>query len=231
MAQNTEQSTWVFIAAYNEEQKIASVIDDVKTITPNVIVVDDCSADRTGKIAKDHGAIVLRHVINRGKGAAIRTGTQYALSHGAEIIIHFDADGQHHAFDIPALIKPISEGRADIVLGSRFLDESKTNASPVRRMVLRLGVYFTWFFSGIKLTDAHNGMRAFSRHAAQAIVLTEDRFAYASELIDEIRRNTLRFCEVPVTISYTDYSRAKGQRSLNALVIGWKMIWKKLFLG
>ncbi len=231
MQNETMQSPWVFIAAYNEEQTIGGVIDDVKTIIPNVIVVDDCSQDRTGKIASDHGAVVLRHTINRGKGAAIRTGTQYALSRGAKAIIHFDADGQHHAFDIPSLIKPITEGRADIVLGSRFLDESQTNVSIVRKCVLHLGRYFTWFFSGIKLTDAHNGMRAFSRHAAETIVLTEDRFAYASELIDEIRRHALRFCEVPVTISYTDYSRAKGQHSLNALVIGWKMIWKKLFLG
>ncbi len=224
MQNETEQSTWVFIAAYNEEQTIGGVIDDVKTITAKVIVVDDCSTDRTAKLARDHGAVVLRHVINRGKGAAIRTGTQYALARGADIIVHFDADGQHHAFDIPALIKPIIERQADIVLGSRFLEESETNVSAVRKFVLHLGRYFTWFFSGIKLTDAHNGMRAFSRYAAQTIVLTEDRFAYASELIDEIRRHTLRFCEVPVTISYTDYSRAKGQRSLNALVIGWKMI-------
>lgn len=226
-----ETQPWIFIAAYNEESTIGGVIDDCLRVTKHIVVVDDCSSDATADSVRRKGVVVLRHCINRGKGAAIRTGTAYALSHGAQVIVHFDADGQHHASDIPALINPLIEGRADVVLGSRFLDESKTNASAIRKAVLRLGVYFTWFFSGIKLTDAHNGMRAFSRHAAQSIVLTEDRFAYASELIDEIRRLKLKYCEVPVTITYTDYSRAKGQRSWNALMIGWKMIWKKLFLG
>ena len=226
-----QSSVWAFIAAYNEESTIGAVIDDVQSITSNIVVVDDCSTDQTAEIARRKGAHVLRHCINRGKGAAIRTGTAYALSHGADVIVHFDADGQHHAFDIPTLITPIERGVADVVLGSRFLKESQTNASTLRKIVLRLGRYFTWFLSGIRLTDAHNGMRAFSRTAAQKIILTEDRFAYASELIDEIRRTGLRYCEVPVTISYTDYSRAKGQRSFNAVLIGWKMIWKKLFLG
>jgi len=224
-------SFWVFIAAYNEESAIAEVLDDVLAVTSHIVVVDDCSSDRTAEIARRKGVVVLSHCINRGKGAAIRTGTEYALSRGADIIVHFDADGQHHAFDIARVIQPICDGVADIVLGSRFLEESQTNIGPARRVVLRMGRYFTWFFSGIRLTDAHNGLRAFSRKAAQSIILTEDRFAYASELIDEIRRLKLRYHEVPVTISYTDYSRAKGQRSWNAIAIGLKMIWKKLFLG
>ncbi len=221
-------NAWVFIAAWNEEQTIGAVIDDVKTVSSNIVVVDDCSRDRTGEIAKAHGATVLRHVINRGKGAAIRTGTEHALTHGADFVIHFDADGQHHAKDISALVAPIERGTADVVLGSRFLEGAITNASPLRTFVLKLGVFFTWWMSGIRLSDAHNGLRALSRRAAEQIVLTEDRFAYASELIDEIRRLKLRYAEVPVTITYTDYSRQKGQRSRNALSIGLKMIWKKL---
>lgn len=225
-------NTWVFIAAYNEEQTIGRVIDDIKTVTNppigGIIVVDDCSHDRTGEIALAHGAHVLRHILNRGKGAAIRTGTAYALAHGADIVVHFDADGQHHAQDIPSLIIPIEQGDADVVLGSRFLKGARTNASLFRTFVLKLGIFFTWWMSGIRLSDAHNGLRAFSRQAAEQIVLTEDRFAYASELIDEIRRLKLRYVEVPVTITYTDYSRQKGQRSRNALSIGLKMIWKKL---
>lgn len=219
---------WVFVAAYNEERTIGAVIDDVKTITPNIVVVDDCSSDNTGAIAKEHGAIVLRHALNRGKGAAIRTGTAYALSHGADIVVHFDADGQHHAKDIHALVMPIENGYADVCLGSRFLENSVTNISKIRKMLLKTGILFTWWMSGVRLTDAHNGLRAFSRNAAERIVIAEDRFAYASELVDEIRRLKLRYAEIPVTITYTDYSRAKGQRSANALNIGLKMIWKKL---
>ncbi len=224
-------NTWVFIAAYNEEQTISAVIDDVKTETSRIVVVDDCSTDRTGDSARAKGVVVLRHIMNRGKGAALRTGTEYALAHGADIIVHFDADGQHHAHDIPSLVAPIASGHADVVLGSRFLKDSQTNISLVRKTILQLGIFFTWFLSGIRLSDAHNGLRAFSRTAAEQIIITEDRFAYASELVDEIRRLQLRYREVPVTISYTDYSRMKGQRSFNALAIGLKMIWKKLFLG
>lgn len=219
---------WIFIAAYNEEQTIGQVIDDCKTITPHIVVVDDCSHDYTGKIAAARGAIVLRHVINRGKGAAIRTGTAYALAHGADIIVHCDADGQHHTADIPSLIAPITVGTVDVALGSRFLEGARTNISYARKAILKAGIFFTWWMSGIQLSDAHNGLRAFSRDAAKNIIVTEDRFAYASELIDEIRRLKLRYREIPVTITYTDYSRAKGQRSINALAIGWKMIWKKL---
>lgn len=221
-------NTWVFIAAYNEDRTIGAVIDDVKSVASNIVVVDDCSVDRTGDIARQHGAVVLRHILNRGKGAAIRTGTSYALAHGADIIVHFDADGQHHASDIPALMALLVRGEADVVLGSRFLEDSITNVSTTRKLLLKLGIFFTWWMSGIRLTDAHNGMRAFSRRAAEQIIITEDRFAYASELIDEIRRLKLRYAEVPVTITYTDYSRQKGQRSINAVAIGLKMIWKKL---
>ncbi|MBI4599515.1 glycosyltransferase family 2 protein [Candidatus Uhrbacteria bacterium] len=227
----TKSLVWIFIAAYNEEATIGAVIDDCLGVTSAIVVVDDCSTDTTVDIAHRKGVVVLCHCINRGKGAAIRTGTAYALSQGADIIVHFDADGQHHAFDIPRLIQPILGGRVDVVLGSRFLNGASTNISPARRAVLRLGSYFTWFFSGIRLSDAHNGLIAFSRTAARTIVFTEDRMAYASELIDEIRRLKIRYCEEPVTITYTDYSRGKGQRSSNALAIGWKMIWKKLFLG
>lgn len=219
---------WTFIAAYNEDRTIGAVIDDVKSVASNIVVVDDCSVDRTGDIARQHGAVVLQHILNRGKGAAIRTGTSYALAHGADIIVHFDADGQHHASDIPALMVPLVRGEADVVLGSRFLEDSITNVSTTRKLLLKLGIFFTWWMSGIRLTDAHNGMRAFSRRAAEQIIITEDRFAYASELIDEIRRLKLRYAEVPVTITYTDYSRQKGQRSINAVAIGLKMIWKKL---
>lgn len=223
-----ESMIWILVAAYNEEQTVGAVIDDVKMVTPTIVVVDDCSIDRTGDIARQHGAVVLRHILNRGKGAAIRTGTAYALAHGADIIVHFDADGQHHAKDILALITPLVRGEVDAVLGSRFLQDSITNVPGTRRAILKLGAFFTWWMSGIRLSDAHNGMRAFSRRAAEQIIITEDRFAYASELIDEIRRLKLRYMEVPVTITYTDYSRSKGQRSANAIAIGIKMIWKKL---
>ncbi len=220
----------VFIAAYNEEKMIEYVIDDVRTITSNIIVVDDGSTDSTYQRAQQKGVVVLRHCMNRGKGVAIRTATQYALENGVDILVHFDADGQHHANDIPKLIEPILKGKADVVLGSRFLHPEDSNAPFWRKFMLKGAILFSWIFSGIMLSDAHNGLRAFNRHALKSIIIREDGFTYASEILDEIRRLTLRYAEVPVTITYSDYSLHKGQSSWNAIRIALRLFWRTFFL-
>ena len=114
--------TYVVIPAYNEEQKIGEIIKDVQKMCSSVIVVDDGSADATYEVARREGAIVLRHLVNRGQGAALQTGITYALRNGADSIVTFDADGQHDTDDIERLIEPILQREADVVLGSRFLE-------------------------------------------------------------------------------------------------------------
>ena len=216
------------LPAYNEAAVISDVIARLNAFVDRVVVVDDGSSDSTGDLAKRAGAFVVRHLINRGQGAALETGTRLALDFGADVIIHFDADGQHDSKDIAAMIAPITERQMDVVLGSRFL--GKAVSFPIgRRLILHLGILFTCFFSGLKLTDVHNGFRAFSRAAAMQISLTHDGMAHASEILDIIADKNLRYVEVPVTIHYTAYSLGRGQGSGNAVQIVWRLLINKFF--
>lgn len=212
------QHLWIVIPAYNEGEVLRSVVAGVTQLYGNVIVIDDCSRDDTSSAACAGGAVVLRHPINLGQGAALETGIRYALSRGAEIIVTFDADGQHQVADIAVLMKRQAETGADIVIGSRFLGQAM-GMPWLRRCVLRLAVIFTRITSGVSLTDAHNGFRLFTRRAAERIRIGQNRMAHASEIIDKIGALGLSVVEAPVTILYTEYSLRKGQRLGNAVNI------------
>lgn len=209
---------FVIIPAYNEGPAIEAVVREVAALYPNVVVVDDGSSDDTFDVARRNAGHVLRHIVNRGQGAALQTGMDYALRRGAQFVVSFDADGQHRVEDIEALVAPIHHGRCDICLGSRFLGRA-VDMPLRRRIMLRFAVLFTRVVSRTKLTDTHNGLRAFSRRAAERINLTLDRMAHASEMIDLIRQSGLAFIEVPVQVRYTEYSRAKGQTTRGAVRI------------
>jgi len=224
---DVRRAVFVVIPAYNESARVGEVIREVRGHYPNVVAVDDGSADNTAAQALAAGAAVLVHVVNRGQGAALQTGIDYALRQGAEYIVTFDSDGQHRVADIAALIAPIREGRWDISLGSRFLGGVE-NIPPGRKLLLRAGVLFTRVMSQVNITDTHNGLRAFSRRAALRIRITLDRMAHASEIIDEIRETQLPYGEVPVHIRYTDYSRAKGQSGFGAIKILFHYFFKRL---
>jgi polyprenyl-phospho-N-acetylgalactosaminyl synthase len=225
-----EKKIFIVIAAYNEEKSIANVIASLTHEGyRNIVVVDDGSADRTYEAASKKGIYVIRHIINRGQGAALKTGIDFSLSRGADIIVTFDADGQHVPADIKRIVAPVLSGSADVALGSRFLAGSKTNVSPLRRLYLKLGVLTFLVLYGIRLTDSHNGLRAMSRHAAEAIEIKCDRMEHASEIVDQIKKKRLRYKEVPVEIRYTEYSLKHGQNYLtNSFNILFRMIFKKL---
>lgn len=206
------------IAAFNEARAIEAVVRDLRPHVGEVIVVDDGSSDATAEVARRAGAVVIRHAINRGQGAALQTGITAALARGAAIVVTFDADGQHVASDVPKLVEPVAGGRADVALGSRFLGGA-SNVPAMRRLLLKGAVVFTRLTSGLHLTDAHNGLRALSRKAAGTIRIRQDRMAHASEIVSEIRRHGLKFVEVPITVLYTEYSRAKGQSAFGAFRI------------
>jgi polyprenyl-phospho-N-acetylgalactosaminyl synthase len=218
---------WIVVAAYNEAGVIADVVRPLVSEGYAVVVVDDGSIDDTAKLARAAGAAMLRHAINRGQGAALQSGLRYALERGARIVITFDADGQHAVEDLPRLLEPILESEADVVLGSRFLEHTAA-VPPIRRLLLRAAVVFTGVASGVTLTDAHNGMRALTRRAAEQVDLRLDRMAHASEIIDQIARLRLRVVEVPVAIRYTPYSLSKGQRAGNAVRIAWDYLFSKM---
>jgi len=217
----------VVIAAYNEEKKIKAVVDSVAKYADLIVVVDDGSKDKTSHVVNNKKAVVLRHCINLGQGAALQTGFEYAKKLDPDVVVTYDADGQFLAEEITSIIKPILDKKTDVVLGSRFLGKT-INMSPVRKYILKLGILFTWIFSEIKLTDTHNGFRALSKKALESIEITQNRMAHASEIIDEIKRKNLSYLEVPVTVKYDDYSKQKGQSSLNSVKILIELITNKL---
>ncbi len=223
-----KENIWIIIAAYNEEKRVENVIASLKKHDySNIIVVDDGSKDATSSVAEKAGAMVLQHSINRGQGAALKTGVDFAVQSGAEIIVTFDADGQHQANEIELLTAPIQTGEVDACLGSRFL-EKKSNVSRHREMILKSGAFVIWLFYGIKLTDTHNGFRAFRREAVKKLDLKADRMEHASEIVEQIAAKGIKYKEIPVTITYTDYSLQKGQSSLAAFGILWNMIKNKV---
>jgi glycosyltransferase involved in cell wall biosynthesis len=209
---------WVICAAYNEATMIARVVTDLRHAGHRVVVVDDGSGDGTGLIAAAAGAHVVTHPLNLGQGAALQTGIDYALSRGAEILVTFDADGQHRVADIRRLVDALARERAEFALGSRFLGESH-DLPRLRRWILRAATVFTRLTTGLRLTDSHNGLRALTRKGAAAIQLRQNRMAHASEILAEIARSRLRYVEVPVAIEYTAYSLAKGQRVSDSVLI------------
>jgi len=222
-------TVWVVVPAYNEEHHIEGVIEDLKSHGyKNIVVIDDGSKDRTGWVSQQAGATVLRHVVNRGQGAGLKTGIDFALQEGADHIITFDSDGQHQAKDIQSLLAPVQSGESDVALGSRFI----TGAGDIpysRRILLKGSIFVIWLFYGIKMTDAHNGFRALSKDAASKINIKSNRMEHASEIINEIKRNKLRYIEMPVTIRYNDPRHMKGQGSYTGAVkIFLKMVLQKL---
>ncbi|MFC4243551.1 glycosyltransferase family 2 protein [Gryllotalpicola reticulitermitis] len=204
---------------FNEATVIASVVEDALTVFPHIVCVDDGSSDDSASRASAAGAVVVQHPINLGQGAALQTGIDYAVAQpSCDFVVTFDADGQHLVTDAQAMVARLAAEPLDVVLGSRFLD-GRTDVTGLKRLVLRLAVFFERASAGIRLTDAHNGLRAFTRDAAAAIEINQNRMAHASEIVGEIGKKKLRYAEQPVHVVYTDYSRAKGQSIWNSINI------------
>jgi glycosyltransferase involved in cell wall biosynthesis len=214
---------FIVIPAYNEVQHIGSVLSDLETHNFNqVIVVDDGSEDNTASEVKKTNAVLLTHSLNRGMGAALETGNAYALLQGADIIVHFDADGQMQASDILTLIEPILKNEVDITLGSRFL--SKNNAMPWSKkyIIHPISKIINFIFTRMWLSDAHNGFRAMSSNAAQLIHISQDRMAHNTEIVEKIHKYKLRYREIPVNIKYFEYGQSLtgGFKILKDLILG-----------
>ena len=223
-----KSEVYITIPMYNDEKMITKVIKDLNSKGyNNVVVVDDGSKDNGYSVVKKNTkAIVTRHVVNRGQGAALQTGTEIAVDRGAKYIVHFDSDGQHDVKDLDHMLKTLIDGKYDIVLGSRFLQENKIPLK--KRIVLKGGIVFTYILSGIWLTDVHNGLRVMTAETAKKLNLQHDRMEHASEILDKVKSLNLKYKEVPVTIHYTDYSQAKGQSISNSINIAIKLISSKL---
>ena len=217
----------IVIPAYNEASVIGSVIDSIhRAGYSSVIVVDDGSTDTTSPNAITAGALVITHRINRGKGAATKTGLEAAGLLSADIVVTMDGDGQHHAHDIDALIAPLRQGVCNVTLGTRSKD---TAAMPITRIVSNhIANFVTWTFYGLYVQDSQSGFRAYNRQALRQISTSADTYDYESEVIREIHRHRLVYKEVPIGVHYTDYSMSKPTRQdfANGFKTLYKIIWK-----
>jgi len=219
----------IIIPAFNESKVISKVIKSLPskiagTSNVEILVIDDASTDNTNLIANEAGAIVIKHIINRGAGAATKTGLEWAKSNFFDIVVTFDADGQHNPEDIQKIIEPILKGKADIVIGSRFKKDQKV---PLDRLVLnRLANIFTFIMFGVSSTDSQSGLRAFSKRAIHTINFTMDRMEFSSEILLEAKKNSLKIKEIPTSAIYTNYSLRKGQKNINAFSIITRLLIK-----
>lgn len=203
------------IPAYNEGPAIAPVVRGALEHVDAVIVVDDSSADDTAQVAREAGAQVVRHALQRGAGRATATGIQAALRLGADFIVTLDADGQHLTEEIPAVLAPLKEGRADMTLGCRLRD--RASMPRLRRFGNDLANVWTWILFGIKVSDSQSGYRGLTRETAARLPLEARGYEFCSETLGAAKRLGLRLEEVPVTVVYTDYSMSKGQSVLTSV--------------
>ena len=210
------------IPALNEEKNISSVVDDVKKIVDEVVVVDDGSIDKTGLVARDHGATVLSHFINRGQGAALQTGNEYALRNGADIIVHFDADGQFSVEEIADIISPIINEDYDVVLGSRFLGKATNMPFLKRYFIIPLARLTNFLLFNVNLSDPQSGFRALSRKAVLQIEIEQSGWAHCSEILSKIVASKMKLKEIPITVTYSKFGRSfsSGFEIIKDTIIG-----------
>lgn len=231
---NLKVKNLILIRSFNEWKVLEKTIKSVLDATyDKILLVDDGSTDNTWAIAdkfKDN-IIYLRHLKNRWAGAALETGFEFVRRFvDCDYLTNFDADWQHDITDLPKFLEQFKKNKnLKVAIWSRFIEKTQSNTPFARKIILFLWRYFTFFISWIRLTDAHNGYRVFTKDAVDKIHLTIDGMAYASELVDKIHKQKLEFVEVPVNIKYTEYSMSKWQKNSNAIKIALSMINKKFF--
>ena len=213
------EDTWLVIPLYDEATVIGSVIAEARATFPHIVCVDDASKDDSAAVARAAGAVVVRHPFNLGQGAALQTGIRYVLEEtDARYLVTFDADGQHRVEDASEMVDRARAEDLAVVFGSRFLDD-RTQPGFLKKIVLKAAVWLTNQQTGMKLTDAHNGLRVIRRDAAAQLSMQQNRMAHATEIVLQLGRTKLPWAEEPVHIIYTDYSKAKGQSLINSVNI------------
>lgn len=222
----------ILIPAYNEEKTLAQVVKTLPKKLPGIkkseiIVVDDGSTDKTLPVAAKLPVIVISHWLNRGLGGALGTGFEYIRRHHFDLLVTFDADGQHNPKDIAAVIKPIIDKKADVAIGSRLKNHQ---GMPWYRLVGIFGLnLITYLLFWVWTSDSQSGLRAFSKKAIEKIEIKSNRMEVSSEFFNEIQRHNLKTTEVPITSIYTRYSLAKGQKNINVFRILSKLIYRRFF--
>ena len=217
---------YLVVPAFNEEKTVSQIIEGIAEEGYNVILVDDGSRDKTLDLAIEskkkypNQIFVVSHVINRGLGAALKTGMIVALNKGAKYIVTFDADGQHEIKDIPKVCKPLQDGEADVVIGARPFEDMPISKSFANIIMNSL----TLLFYGKNVKDSQSGLRAFTAHAADVINIVSRGYGVSSEFIKEISDKNLRLSEVTITTIYTPETQNKGTDAIVGLKILTKMV-------
>lgn len=195
-------------APTSEASALPRVVAGLRGCVDRIIVVNDGSTDHTRSLAESLPVDLISHTVNRGQGAALRTGTVYALAEGADIIIHFDADGQFRAEDIAPVIAPLLSGEADVVFGSRFLDRSTQMPFLKRYLIMPVARLISRLFFRVKLSDPQSGFRAFTREVGENLHWSQDEMAHTTEILIKTHSGDWRVREVPITVIYDEF----GQR-------------------
>ncbi|MBI2636567.1 glycosyltransferase family 2 protein [Candidatus Peregrinibacteria bacterium] len=203
------------IPAFNEASRVSTVVHAARQYVDRVVVVDDGSLDATSGVAAAAGAIVVRHPENTGAGAATMTGIEAARALGAGIIVTIDADEQHDPRDIPALLRPVREGCADIVFANRFgpnvAGKNRNRIPAIRRLFNTIGNVVTFLATGLWVRDSQCGFKVFGPKALKEVYLQTRGFEFCTEVIREARHHRWRIADVPVKVVYSAYTLAKGQ--------------------
>lgn len=217
-------NTFIIIPAWNEEERIAVILEQLRVLDYKIVVVDDGSSDQTYKVVSRYPVALLRHKINRIQGAALQTGNDYALSRGADIIVHFDADGQFLVKEIPDIIKPILDNQADIVFGSRFLGKKSDIPWLKEKIYFPIAKIINRILFGIKSSDPQSGFRAMNRATAQKIRIEQDDFSHCTEIMAKAFEYKLRIKEVPITVVYHRF----GQNLAGGIKIVKDLLFSKI---
>jgi glycosyltransferase involved in cell wall biosynthesis len=206
------------IPAFNEEKNIGSIVAKLKIKYDHVIVCDDGSSDMTETIASSLGAIVVKHSKNLGYGAAIKTIFNESKKIDGDVLVTFDADGQHQISEIDSVLKPLFENKADIVIGSRFLGTTK-NLPKYRKFGIKTITGLTNTMTGSNLSDAQSGFRAYSKNVLNEISPTDSGMGISTEILIKSSNKNMKITEVPITISYENNSHSQEPISHGASVI------------
>ncbi|MDR7330851.1 glycosyltransferase family 2 protein [Corynebacterium guangdongense] len=214
--------TWLVVPCFNEGSVIQDVLSNARQTFPNIVAVNDGSADDSAERIHAAGAHLINHPVNLGQGAAIQTGIEYAREQpGAQYFVTFDADGQHQVKDVVTMIERLRTEPVDIIVGTRFAKGHQENSQVpwIKRLVLKTVVLLSPTTRRLGLSDAHNGLRVFNKRVADEMDIRMNGMSHASEIVNKISEKGWRVTEHPVDILYTEYSMSKGQSLINGVNI------------
>jgi len=217
-----KMNDFIIIPAHHEQNTIARVIQQAKQYTPNIIVVDDGSSDLTCQEAQQAGALVLQHKVNLGKGAALKTGCEYAIQQGAQRLVVMDADGQHDPKEIPSFLTALNQ--YDIAFGTRQVPQSMPFVFKVGNTFINKSLQL---FYGIKIGDSQCGYRAFTAQTYPKIRWDATNYYVETEMIIKAGKKQLKHIQVPIETIYAD--KYKGTTVLGGVLIVAKMIGGRLW--